>query len=391
MAALVAPRGAVAACSSAVRTTGVPRARAALPRLPLPRSAPASRVCGSGPVGTSGSRGSVAANAASDFSAASLGNTAVLRNGFVDYYTLLQVDDDASQAEIKSAYRSLAKACHPDYLGGKGHEICILLNEAYEVLSDPSERAAYNYQLEQAIIDTTDGYSGQPLSKWMVNTEMGKNEDPNESRGVFVDENTCIGCKMCVWCAPATFRMEDEYGRSRVFAQWSNTEDDIEAAINSCPVSCISWVDKEELPALEYVMQNEVKRVNVGVMMAGQGGGVEDVFQATQKFLKQRAEREAKIEKARRYSPAQEAARQAAVDEMMNQNLGFFASAMKGFMGMRERVLAGGAYTAEDGERVGRRKRSKRWDEEEAREQGLLNGATIPPERALVTVMVDDK
>mmetsp|Transcript_37808 Transcript_37808/g.95527 ORF Transcript_37808/g.95527 Transcript_37808/m.95527 type:complete len:206 (-) Transcript_37808:1183-1800(-) len=160
MAALVAPRGAVAACSSAVRTTGVPRARAALPRLPLPRSAPASRVCGSGPVGTSGSRGSVAANAASDFSAASLGNTAVLRNGFVDYYTLLQVDDDASQAEIKSAYRSLAKACHPDYLGGKGHEICILLNEAYEVLSDPSERAAYNYQLEQAIIDTTDGYSG---------------------------------------------------------------------------------------------------------------------------------------------------------------------------------------------------------------------------------------
>lgn len=101
--------------------------------------------------------------------------------------------------------------------------------------------------------------------------------------------------------------------------------------------------------------------------------------------------REAKIEKARRYSPAQEAARQAAVDEMMNQNLGFFASAMKGFMGMRERVLAGGAYTAEDGERVGRRKRSKRWDEEEAREQGLLNGATIPPERALVTVMVDDK
>lgn len=50
-------------------------------------------------------------------------------------------------------------------------------------------------------------------------------------------------------------------------------------------------MDKEELPALEYVMQNEVKRVNVGVMMAGQGGGVEDVFQATQKFLKQRAER----------------------------------------------------------------------------------------------------
>lgn len=33
------------------------------------------------------------------------------------------------------------------------------------------------------------------------------------------DEVSCIGCKQCVWCAPATFRMEDTYGRSRVFAQ----------------------------------------------------------------------------------------------------------------------------------------------------------------------------
>lgn len=29
----------------------------------------------------------------------------------------------------------------------------------------------------------------------------------------------CIGCKQCVWVAPATFRMEDTHGRSRVFGQ----------------------------------------------------------------------------------------------------------------------------------------------------------------------------
>jgi hypothetical protein len=46
---------------------------------------------------------------------------------------LLQVDDDATAEEIKRAYRSMAKECHPDYLGDKGHNICILLNEAYEV------------------------------------------------------------------------------------------------------------------------------------------------------------------------------------------------------------------------------------------------------------------
>lgn len=103
------------------------------------------------------------------------------------------------------------------------------------------------------------------------------------------DEATCIGCKQCVWCAPATFRIEPAHGRSRVFAQWLDTEDDLQAAIDACPVSCIHWVERDQLPGLEYVMQNVVPRENVGVMMAGQGRPVEDVFAATDRFLKQRA------------------------------------------------------------------------------------------------------
>lgn len=43
------------------------------------------------------------------------------------------MDDDATVDEIKRAYRAMAKECHPDYLGDEGHNICILLNEAYEV------------------------------------------------------------------------------------------------------------------------------------------------------------------------------------------------------------------------------------------------------------------
>lgn len=35
----------------------------------------------------------------------------------------------------------------------------------------------------------------------------------------------------CVWCASATFRMEPEHGRSRVYAQWLDTEDKIQASI----------------------------------------------------------------------------------------------------------------------------------------------------------------
>lgn len=42
------------------------------------------------------------------------------------------------------------------------------------------------------------------------------------------DECACIGCKMCVWCASGTFRIHDQHGRSRVFAQWVDDEDKIE-------------------------------------------------------------------------------------------------------------------------------------------------------------------
>lgn len=105
-------------------------------------------------------------------------------------------------------------------------------------------------------------HAGEALSKWAPTLvpKMSKHEDPAESRAVFVDESTCIGCKNCVWCAPATFRMEDEHGRSRVFGQWLNNEEDIQTAIDSCPVDCIHWVDRSELPALEYVCQKQQVR-----------------------------------------------------------------------------------------------------------------------------------
>ena len=44
------------------------------------------------------------------------------------------------------------------------------------------------------------------------------------------DECSCIGCKQCVWIAPGVYRLEAGYGRSRVFAQWANDEDDIQVS-----------------------------------------------------------------------------------------------------------------------------------------------------------------
>ena len=63
-----------------------------------------------------------------------------------DYYDLLGVPKGADDATIKSAYRRLAKECHPDAKGGcKEHEAKFKqLNEAYDVLKDPQKRAAYD-------------------------------------------------------------------------------------------------------------------------------------------------------------------------------------------------------------------------------------------------------
>ena len=65
---------------------------------------------------------------------------------FRDYYEVLGVDRDASQDEIRKAFRKLARKCHPDVAENKeaGEEEFKELNEAYEVLSDPEKRAKYD-------------------------------------------------------------------------------------------------------------------------------------------------------------------------------------------------------------------------------------------------------
>lgn len=60
----------------------------------------------------------------------------------VDYYELLGVSRHASAAEIRSAYRSLAKVMHPDAGGTAG--TFRLLREAYETLTDPELRDDYD-------------------------------------------------------------------------------------------------------------------------------------------------------------------------------------------------------------------------------------------------------
>lgn len=63
---------------------------------------------------------------------------------FKDYYKTLGVEPGASDADIKAAYRRLARKYHPDVSKEAGAEERFkAINEAYEVLKDPGKRNAY--------------------------------------------------------------------------------------------------------------------------------------------------------------------------------------------------------------------------------------------------------
>ena len=75
-----------------------------------------------------------------------------------EYYDRLGVSKDASQDEIKRAYRKMSKKYHPDINKEPGAEEKYKeVQEAYETLSDDQKRAAY----DQYGPDGANGFGGQ--------------------------------------------------------------------------------------------------------------------------------------------------------------------------------------------------------------------------------------
>lgn len=95
-----------------------------------------------------------------------------------DYYDLLGVDRTATDDEIKKAYRRKALELHPDRNYGNVEETTRLFAEvqsAYEVLSDPQERAWYDSHKD--ILLRGDQPGGQGGDEFSYNIQLTKTED----------------------------------------------------------------------------------------------------------------------------------------------------------------------------------------------------------------------
>ena len=97
-----------------------------------------------------------------------------------NYYEVLGVPREASQAEIRNAYRKLAKERHPDHPGGSAVEFS-RLQEANAVLSDPDRRREHDEALDLA--HAADQLAGLQFDFGQAEDELSSRRRARDSGG----------------------------------------------------------------------------------------------------------------------------------------------------------------------------------------------------------------
>src|ERR671917_879119 len=102
-----------------------------------------------------------------------------------NYYEVLGVRREASQAEIRNAYRNLAKTLHPDHPGGSAEKLS-QIQEANAVLSDPDRRREHDEALDLA--HAADQLAGLQFDFGQAEDELSSRRRARESGGPSLGE-----------------------------------------------------------------------------------------------------------------------------------------------------------------------------------------------------------
>ena len=147
----------------------------------------------------------------------------------IDYYRILGVKTTASQAEIKSAYRKLARKSHPDLnKNSQAARDFDLAAKAYHTLIDPQERAYYDDQLKAqknrsySILDSNNPHAKRARSlavqaKWdrLVDEvlERDRQENRERQRAVFTTVSLFLSTFFLAMMRPQLWTLFSTMGR----------------------------------------------------------------------------------------------------------------------------------------------------------------------------------
>jgi hypothetical protein len=147
----------------------------------------------------------------------------------IDYYKVLGVKTNSTQAEIKSAYRKLARKSHPDLNPDSeaGRQFA-LLSKAYHTLIDPQERAYYDEQLKAqrnrsySILDSNNPHAKRARNlavqaKWdrLVDQvlERDRLENRERQRAVFTTVSLFVSTFFLAMMRPQLWQVFSTWGK----------------------------------------------------------------------------------------------------------------------------------------------------------------------------------
>ena len=106
-----------------------------------------------------------------------------------DYYKILEVEEKASQQDIKKSYRTLSKKYHPD-INPEGSEQFKDIAEAYDTIGNPEKRVQYD-QTKNNPFANNGGHSFEDMFNQMFNrgnTQRTRRKSvPDKLIKVFID------------------------------------------------------------------------------------------------------------------------------------------------------------------------------------------------------------